>query len=131
MTMTWRLTAAATAAFIVLGGTARADILSGGPACAASSEVGGDVLCTLFNAGTQTVTVSYRQIYDQLGNLQSLVSDTCNTSLAAGKSYFYEADIKTAVSLSCRAVTNSIDNNVSGAIELFATRSTEDSFAVA
>jgi hypothetical protein len=39
--------------------------------------------------------------------------------LAAGKSCFYEADIKTVVSLSRRAVTNRIDNNVSGAIELF------------
>ena len=117
--MAGRSIIAGAAALIALCGTAQADILSGGPIYGAASEVGGGVICSIFNAGTQSVTISYRQIYDQLGNLQTLVSDTCNVSLGAGKSCFYEAQIKTALFLSCRAVVNGIDNNVSGSVLLF------------
>jgi len=118
--MNWRLTAAVMVAFVVLGGTAQADTLIGGPAYGAASEVGGIVICSIFNGGTQSVTVPYRQIYDQLGNQLALTSDNCNVTLGAGKTCFYEAAIGSpARFLSCRAITNGIDNTVSGTVELF------------
>ncbi len=53
MIMNWRLTIAAVAALIALGGTAEADILTAGPAYGGTGQLNGRVFCWLFNTGSQ------------------------------------------------------------------------------
>jgi|SRR5215470_4680200 len=114
-----RVAATAIAALIALGGVAKADILSGGPLYAGSpAEIGGTVVCRLFNAGIASITVSTRQIWDNTGASVVLSSDTCTVAIASGKYCAYTAKIAGNLAFSCRAVTNGIDNNVSGVIEI-------------
>ena len=114
-----RVAATAIVALIALGGAAKADILSGGPLYAGSpAEIGGTVVCRLFNAGISSITVSTRQIWDNTGASDGLFSDSCGVPVTPGKYCAYTAKIAGNLAFSCRAVTNGIDNNVSGVIEI-------------
>ena len=114
-----RVAATAIVALIALGGVAKADILSGGPLYAGSpAEIGGTVVCRLFNAGGFSVSVSSRQIWDNTGASVVLSSDTCGVAVTPGKYCAYTAKIAGNLAFSCRAVTNGVDNNVSGVIEI-------------
>jgi hypothetical protein len=114
-----RVATTAIAALIALGGVAQADILSGGPLYAGSpAELNGFVNCRLFNAGVYGVTVTNRQIFDNTGASVVLFTDSCSPVVTAGKYCAYTAKITGNFAFSCRAVTNGIDNNVSGVIEI-------------
>ena len=66
MIIKWRLTIAAVAALIALGGTAQADILTAGPAYGGSGQLNGRVFCWLFNTGSSGATIPTRQIWNSL-----------------------------------------------------------------
>jgi hypothetical protein len=111
--------ATAITALIALGGVAQADIISGGPLYAGSpAEINGFVNCRLFNAGIYGVTVTNRQIWDNTGVSEGLFADSCGPVVAPGKYCSYTAKIAGNFAFSCRAVTNGVDNNVSGVIEI-------------
>jgi hypothetical protein len=114
-----RVAATAIATLIALAGVARADVLSGGPLYAGSpAELGGTVICRLFNAGGYNVTVSTRQIWDNTGVSNVLSADSCGPAITPGKYCAYSVKIGGNFAFSCRAVTNGTDNNVSGVIEI-------------
>ena len=113
-----RVLGTAIAALIALGGVAEADIFTGGPLYGGASSTGGVVTCRFFNAGTSNVTFAYRQIWANTGSLVSLVSDSCNVAVGAGKYCAYSAGITGNFAYSCRAVINGIDNNVSGEMDI-------------
>ena len=109
-----------TIAMLIIGGSARADIWSAGPAYP-GNPTGGSVTCRIFNAGLAPVTVVTRQILDNASVTPvALSSDTC-TAAVPPLGYCAFAASPAAIfnfAFSCRVVTNGIDNNISGAIEV-------------
>jgi hypothetical protein len=117
------LSIAAAIALIALGGTARAAILTAGPAYGGPGLVNMRVDCRLFNTGTTEVTISSREIWSNSTPVGQL-RNTCAGALAPGKSCVFFLEIQGPTTgdrtdYTCRAVTNGIDNNVSGTIQIY------------
>ena len=66
MIMNWRLSVAAVAVLIALGGTAEADVLTAGPVYAGPGQLNRRVFCWLFNTGTTNATISSRKIWSSI-----------------------------------------------------------------
>jgi hypothetical protein len=109
-----------TIAMLTIGGNARADIWSAGPAYP-GNPTNGPVTCRIFNAGLAPVTVVTRQIFDNASTTPVLLSsDTCAAAVPP-LGYCAFAASPTVIfnfAFSCRVITNGIDNNISGAIEV-------------
>jgi hypothetical protein len=75
-----RLSIAAVAALIAFGGTAEAGILTAGPVYAVGAT-NGKVVCWLFNAGINTVTVSARQIFNTDGGDTNVYSNSARLAV--------------------------------------------------
>jgi hypothetical protein len=120
MIMNWRLSVAAVAVLIALGGTAEADVLTAGPVYAGSGQLNGRVFCWLFNTGTTNATISSREIWSsiKLPASVALTGDSCNTVLMPGRSCQFFAGTGTGT-YTCRANTNGIDNRISGTMQLY------------
>jgi hypothetical protein len=123
MIMKWRLSVAAIAALIALGGTAEAGILTAGPAYGGAGGISGKVVCWLFNTGNTTVTVSSRQIFSTDGGFTNLpvsvTSDGCKNPLGAEKGCQFSASASaSAVAYTCRAVISGVEENVGGTMQI-------------
>jgi hypothetical protein len=107
-------------AMLTIGGGARAEIWSAGPAYP-GNPTGGSVTCRIFNAGLAPVTVVARQIFVNASVAPvALSSDTC-TAAVPPQGYCAFAASPAAIfnfAFSCRVVTNGSDNNISGAIDV-------------
>jgi len=120
MIMKWRLTIAAVVALIALGGTAEADILTAGPAYGGTGQLNGRVFCWLFNTGTSNATIAVREIWNSFRSLGpvALTSDSWTRVLTPGKSCEFFAGMSSGT-YTCRAVTNGVENNVVGTMQLY------------
>ncbi len=118
MIMNWRLSVAAVAVLIALGGIAKADILTAGPVYAGTGQLNGRVFCWLFNTGSSSATLPTRQIWNSLKGSVALTGDSCTGTLATGKSCEYFAGAGTGT-YTCRAITNGIENNISGTMQIY------------
>ena len=117
MIMNWRRGVAAIVALMTLCGTARADILTAGPVYGGSGQLNGRVFCFLFNTGSNNVTIPTRQIWNSTKGSVALAGDSCGISLAPGRTCEYFANMG-AGTYTCRAITNGIEENVSGTMQM-------------
>jgi hypothetical protein len=120
MTKSRLLSIAVAFVLIALGETARAAILTAGPAWAPMQFF---VYCRLFNTGSTPEIISTAQIWNGDGALLTLMKgDTCGAGreLRQGASCIYSAMVDVVVPnvYTCRAVTNGADDNVSGAMNI-------------
>jgi hypothetical protein len=118
-----RLSIAAVAALISIGGTAEAGVLTAGPAYISVGGSNGRVVCWLFNTGTTPVTVFSRRIfaYDS-GNTNSLLpvtSDACENPLGADRGCQFSASTGPFVgAYTCKAVVTGVEEDVSGTMQV-------------
>jgi hypothetical protein len=107
-----------TIAMLTIGGGARADIWSAGPAYP-GNPTGGFVTCRIFNAGLTAVTVVTREIFNNASATPvTLSSDTCTGVVPPLGYCAFAAAPGGNFAFSCRVITNGSDNNISGAIEV-------------
>jgi hypothetical protein len=81
------------------------------------------VFCWLFNTGSNTVTVSSRQIFSTDGGFTNRsvapTSDGCRNPLGAEKGCQFSASTGAeAVAFTCRAVISGAEENVSGTMQI-------------
>lgn len=112
------LALAAFAAAVGLGGSAQAEMLSGGPVYGGPASISGTVTCRVFNFGAFPVTISLRQIWNNAGGLAALNSDSCGVSLGVTKTCQFSAPITGNFAFSCRIFERGDDGNVSGVAEI-------------
>ena len=107
-----------TIAMLTIGGSARAEIWSAGPAYP-GNPTNGSVTCRIFNAGLNAVTVVTREIFEN-GNTTpvGLSSDTCATAVPSLGYCAFVASAAGNFAYSCRVITNGTDDNISGVIEV-------------
>ena len=79
--------------------------------------------CWLFNTGSNTVTVSSRQIFSTDGGFTnqpvSVTSDGCRNPLGAEKGCQFSASASaSAVAYTCRAVISGVEENVGGTMQI-------------
>jgi hypothetical protein len=109
-----------TIAMLTIGGSARADVWSAGPAYPGFPA--GSVTCRIFNAGLTAVTVTTRQIFENASATPiALSSDTCAAAVPPLGYCAFSAAVAGNFAFSCRVITNGTDNNISGAIDVRAT----------
>jgi hypothetical protein len=111
----WLVAIAALSGF---AGTVQAEVLSGGPVYGGSQSVGGTITCRVYNAGSHSVTLTPRQIWNNAGGQATLSSDTCNVSLAPNKTCAFAAPITGNFAFSCQTSEESIDGAVRGVAEI-------------
>ena len=106
-----------TIAMLAIGGSARADIWSAGPAYPGTPA--GLVTCRIFNAGLNAVTVAVRQLFINTSAAPiALSSDTCGPAVPPQGYCAFSAVVTGNFAYSCRVIANGIDNNISGAIDV-------------
>lgn len=105
-------------ALIGLGGAAQADIHAGGPVYGGPTSAGGAIFCRVFNFGTDSVSISTRQILAQDGTPLNPTFDNCNVALATGQTCVYAAAPITNQAYSCRVTDAATKSNLSGAAEI-------------
>ena len=106
-----------TIAMLTIGGSARADIWSAGPAYPGFPA--GSVTCRVFNAGLAAVTVTTREIFlNTSATPVSLSSDTCAAAVPSQGYCAFSAVVTGNFAYTCRVFTNGTDNNISGAIDV-------------
>lgn len=107
-----------TIAMLTIGGSARADIWSAGPAYP-GNPTGGSVTCRIFNAGVTSATINIREILSNASTTPiPLSSDTCTTAVPPS-GYCAFAVSPSAVNnfaFSCRVTTSA--DKISGAVEV-------------
>ena len=109
---------AAFAAAVGLGGTAQAEMMSGGPVYGGPASITGTVTCRVFNFGVFPVSITLRQIWNNAGGLSALNSDSCGASLASTKTCQFSAPITGNFAYSCRIFESGNDGNVTGVAEI-------------
>jgi len=118
--MKWRLSIAAAAALIALGGAAKAGILASAPGEAGPAQVGAAVVCRLFNAGSSSVTVSSREIWSSFLTAKVAIShDECTRALGAQKFCQYFMSPADRATYACRAVISGVEEDVRGTMLIF------------
>jgi hypothetical protein len=106
-----------TIAMLTIGGSAKADIWSAGPAYPGTPA--GLVTCRIFNAGLAAVGVTSRQIFiNTSATPVALSSDTCAAAVPPQGYCAFSAVVTGNFAFSCRVITNGNDNNISGAIDV-------------
>ncbi|MBV9289026.1 MAG: hypothetical protein JO288_14635 [Hyphomicrobiales bacterium] len=107
-----------TIAMLTIGGGARAEIWSAGPAYP-GNPTSGSVTCRIFNAGLAAVTVTARQIFDNGSSTPiGLSSDTCAAAVPPLGYCAFAAPAAGNFAYSCRVITNGADDNISGVVEV-------------
>ncbi len=104
-------------AAIGIANAAYAETLASAPAYPGNPS-GGTVTCRLFNAGLAGASITQRQIIDNLGDITTLSSDTCNVTLNPSKYCAFSTPATGNLAYSCRVVTGGIDENIRGEIDV-------------
>ena len=76
------------------------------------------MLCWLFNTGSTSAAITTRQIWNSTKGSVALIGDSCTRTLEAGKSCEYYT-VTGAGTYTCRAITNGVDNDVVGMMQLY------------
>jgi hypothetical protein len=112
-----RLAFATVAALTCITGTAVADLYAAGPVYG-GNPTGGIVTCRVLNAGTNSVSITARQIITNTNAFIAPTADSCNVAVLGGRTCAYSAPVGGNFALACRLVVTGTDPQISGSIDV-------------
>jgi hypothetical protein len=121
MIMNLRLSVAAIAALVALGGAAEADIFASAPGDGGAAQETGTVHCRIFNGGSNAVSISSREIWTSSsgGFRFPAYGDTCQAPLRPQNScLYYGKYTRRGAAYASRAITGGAEENISGTMEI-------------